>query len=315
MPAAVLVARSLPRIATASPRLAGSVALRLFFRTDPRMPVRTSDRPTHDAARRSRVRVRGTEVVTYSWGRGPRTALLLHGWRGRASQFAPLVRELVSEGFRVVTFDAPAHGASPGRRTDIRDWVAVGARLQADHGAFDLIVGHSFGALAALTIARRGPATSAVVAVAGASAPDAFLAQFVRDLRLDPPTAERLAAGFRRRMTLDRNALTREYDAVRHPLPAGTSLLVIHDRDDRRMPDDDALRLHAAHGERSRLLRTDGLGHTRVLSADVTLDAVVALATGGLGALAALGTKRGPDAESAPIARSLPRESAVSAPA
>ena len=64
---------------------------------------------------RERILLRGSEVVAYRWGRGERAVLLLHGWQGRASQFAPLVRELVAEGFRVTSFDAPAHGASGGQ--------------------------------------------------------------------------------------------------------------------------------------------------------------------------------------------------------
>ena len=69
----------------------------------------------------------------------------------------------------------------------------------------------------------------------------------------------------------------------------------MHDRDDRQMPPVDSLRLHAAHGARSRLLLTEGLGHNRVLSADPVLDAVVALTTGGLPAVdALLGDEREP---------------------
>ncbi len=272
-----LLARSIPLAAAVSPTLAGDIAYRLFFTTSPRMRVSEADAPTHADARRGRLTVRGHEVVTYEWGTGPRTALLLHGWRGRASQFAPLVRELRSEGFRVIAFDAPAHGSSSGRSTDIRDWIDAAEQLQAEHGPFVVIVGHSFGALAALTAARSTVPVPAVAVIAGAAAPDAFLAQFAADLHLDAATTARLSERFRRRLHMDQSAVTARYDAVERPLPADTALLVVHDRGDRRMPDHDSLRLHDAHGARSRLVRTEGQGHTRVLSADATLDAVIAL--------------------------------------
>ena len=294
-----LLARSIHATAAVSPMLAGDLAHRLFFTTSPRMTVRDADTATHADARRGRLTVRGAEVVTYDWGRGSRTVLLLHGWRGRASQFAPLVRELVAEGFHVVAFDAPAHGSSRGRRTDIRDWVDAAEQLQAVHGAFVAIIGHSFGALAALTIARSTVPAPAVVAIAGAASPDAFLAEFARELHLDAPTTARLAERFRRRLGVDAATVSARYDAVAHPLPDGTALLVVHDRDDRRMPDSDSLRLHEAHGSRSRLLRTEGFGHTRVLSADATLDALIALATGGLDAVDALDMTRSPAPPSA----------------
>ncbi|MBP3976704.1 alpha/beta fold hydrolase [Microbacterium sp. BLY] len=282
--------RVVPAVERVSPRVAGDLAYRLFFSTRPRMPVRSVDAATHDAAGRGCIRVRDAVVTTYAWGTGPRTVLLLHGWRGRASQFAPLVRELVAEGFRVVAFDAPAHGSSGGRGTDIRDWVAAAEELRRTDGPFAAIVGHSFGGLAALTIARTSGTVRAVAVIAGAAAPDAFLASFVRDLRAGSATATRLRTRFHRRLGLTAAAITAGYDAAAHPLPAPTELLVVHDRDDRRMPDGDALRLHAAHRGRSRLLRTERLGHTKILAADPTLDAVVALVTGGLDAVDALGT-------------------------
>lgn len=291
--ASSLLVRALPTVGRLSPRLAGDLAYRLFFTTRPRMAVRAADAATHDDARRGTLLVHGTPVTTYTWGTDPRTVLLLHGWRGRASQFAPLVRELVAEGFRVVAFDAPAHGSSGGRHTDIRDWVDAAEQLDRAHGPFSALIGHSFGGLAALTVARSSGSVPAVAVVAGAAAPEAFLAQFVRDLRLDAATADRLRTRFHRRLRLDPATAAERYDAAAHPLPAGTALLVVHDRGDRRMPDHDALRLHAAHPGRSRLVRTVGLGHTRVLSADPTLDAVVALVTGGLDAVDALGTATG----------------------
>ena len=51
----------------------------------------------------------------------------------------------------------------------------------------------------------------------------------------------------------------------------------------------ESVRLHEAHGDRSRLLLTDGAGHARVLGADATLDAVTAFATGGLPAIDRVG--------------------------
>jgi hypothetical protein len=59
----------------------------------------------------------------------------------------------------------------------------------------------------------------------------------------------------------------------------------VHDRGDREVAAGESLRLHEAHGDRSRLVVTEGAGHSRVLAADATLDAVTAFATGGLDGL------------------------------
>lgn len=269
-----LLARSIRATAHVSPRIAGGMAYRAFFSTAPRMTVHARDRATHDAAAVGRIAVGGAPVTTYRWGHGERSVLFLHGWRGRASQFAPLVRELVADGVAVVSFDAPAHGSSGGGRTDVRDWIDAAEQLALLHGPFDALVGHSFGALAALTAARTTVPVPAVAVIAGAASPDAFVEEFVREFRLTPATSARMVALFRARMGVDAAQLSARYDAARHPLPEGTDLLVVHDRRDRRMPDADALRLHAAHESRSRLLRTEGFGHTRILQADDVLDAV-----------------------------------------
>ena len=177
-----------------SPRLAGRFATQAFSLTQPRMPVREADAVTHFAARRGTLRIGSADVTTYRWGAGDRTVLLLHGWRGRASQFAPLVRELVSEGFHVVSFDAPAHGDSTGRRTDIRDWIEATEQLQRAHGRFSAIVGHSFGALAGLTAARNGVTTGAVAAISGSRESGCVSRPVLRGARPRRPDAGRLRA-------------------------------------------------------------------------------------------------------------------------
>jgi len=274
-------APALLRIAGAlSPALGGRLALRAFFRTSPRMRVRDAEAATHESTRQERLRVNGKPVVAYRWGGEQAPAvLLLHGWGGRATQFAPLVRELVAEGLSVVAFDAPAHGASGGRRTDIRDWLEAIRQLDPGPG-FVAVVGHSFGGLAALTAVRDGLRTGAVAVIASAASPATFRRVFADGVGLDPATRERFDARFRARLGVDADEETRRYDAVADPLPDGVRLLVAHDRRDRLMPDADALRLHAAHGARSTLLRTEGLGHARILGDDRVLDALVALATG-----------------------------------
>lgn len=279
------VGRSLRTIAVVSPSLAGRLALRVFFVATPRIAVRDEDAATDLAAQRMRFPVRGREIAGYTWGSGERTVLLIHGWRGRASQFAPLIRELVAEGFRVVAFDAPAHGRSRGGPTDMRDWLAAAEALQRSHGPFHAVVGHSMGGLAALTLARSSTPTGLVAVIAAVGHSDPYIAEFAKDLGLNARTAAHVKARFHARLGEDEASAARRYDAVIHPLPATTELLIVHDRNDRRIPDADAQRLHAAHAGRSRMVRTSGFGHTRVLAADLTLDAVTAFAVGGLPAV------------------------------
>lgn len=264
-----------------SPALGGRLALPFFFSTRPRMRVHSDDEATHDAAHREVITVRGNAVETYRWGTGTRAILLMHGWHGRASQFATLVRDLVAEGFRVHSFDAPAHGSSPGARADVRDWVAVARILARTDGPFELVIGHSFGVLAALAAVGDGLDTRRVAAIAGAGEPRAFHDQFARMIGLSQPALNVFEAAFYRRLSMTRTESDARFNALAHPLPSETELLVIHDEADRTLDVGNARALHAAHGARSRLLVTRHLGHNRLLVSDEVLDAVLAFALDG----------------------------------
>ena len=283
--ATTLTLASLRAADRVSPTVAAALAMPLFRKVRPALPVRAGDRAVHAHAERGTMTVRGRDIRTYSWGRGAETVLVVHGWRGRAAQFGAIVRELRAEGFRVVAFDAPANGDSAGRHTDIRDYVAAIQELQRRYGLFRAIIGHSFGSLATLTAVREGTATRGVVAIAGMADARYLVDSFAARVGLGPASADALARDFARRVLPDVAEPYARFDAVRDPLPEEVPLLVVHDRADREVAASESQRLHDAHGARSRLLLTEGAGHSRVLGADATLDAVTAFVTGGLAAL------------------------------
>src|SRR5689334_4455814 len=103
-----------------SPTLASELALRAFL-TPQRAPRPERERALLEVARPLPISAGGLPLAAWSWGgedREPRgTVLLVHGWAGRGAQLGSLVAPLVNAGRRVVTWDAPAHGDSPGRTT------------------------------------------------------------------------------------------------------------------------------------------------------------------------------------------------------
>ncbi|WP_166790771.1 alpha/beta hydrolase family protein [Cryobacterium mannosilyticum] len=260
---------------TLSPRLAGRLALILFRRVGSRLPVRPDERATHDSARVGTITVNNKNVVTYQWGTGARPVLLVHGWRGRAVQFARLIRELRAEGYTVVSFDAPANGSSDGRYTDVREYVDAMVQLQRLHGSFEAVVAHSFGVLGAISAVANGLDTNRVVGISGVAEPGYLLSYFGQSLGLGPAATAELGAAFVRRVFENEPDALSRFSGVQNPLPASVALLLFHDRVDPVVDIEQSEQLHAAHGERSHLVATEGLGHRRILSADLTLDAVL----------------------------------------
>jgi pimeloyl-ACP methyl ester carboxylesterase len=275
MSTAAALATVLRASAVLSPRLSGAIAFRLFFSTRPRMRLAERDAGIMSDARRCVVDVAGRRVVVAEWGEEGPLVVLLHGWRGRASQFAPLVPALRAAGHRVVAPDVPAHGDSQGAAVDVRDWLAVLAELQRRNGRFRAVVGHSFGGFAAITAARRGIETDTVAAIAAAGRPAAFLDEFAAGLDLDAATRAEVERRFLRRIEETPETLAESYDAVWHPLPDTVPLLLVHGEPDRQLPAARSRELADATPGAELVIVPDA-GHTRVLSHRATTDAVLA---------------------------------------
>ena len=279
----VFAGASVRAASAVSPRWGARVALPLFaYVANPR-PVHRDDEPTMWRARRRTIRIagvdrRGVDVVAYEWGAGDRTIVLAHGWNGRASQFATLVRELVAEGFRVVAFDAPAHGESGGRRSYLVDWMDILTQLQTRHGRFAAVVGHSFGGLGSLVSVAGGIEADRVVTVASPADAELLLAQFQTMLRYGDGVTREMTARFAQKYFPGDDDPFAWLSSVRRPLPAATPLLVVHDEGDRMVPFTEAARIAGANAG-AVSLATSGLGHSRILRADAFLDAVIDFVT------------------------------------
>lgn len=262
-----------------SPEWGAAVALPLFGHVGRPRPVAAGAAATMWQAHRSTVRVAGlaragADVVVYDWGRGDRVIVLAHGWSGRASQFATLVRELVAEGFRVVAFDAPAHGDTPGRRTYLIDWIDILAALQTRFGRLHAVVGHSFGGLAALVAATDGLDVERVVTVASPADADLLLSQFQAMLGYGDRTAAALRRRFATRYFPEEADPFARLSPLLRPVPAGIDMLAVHDEGDRVVPYGELVRIAAAHPT-ARALTLRGFGHNRILDSDPFLDALV----------------------------------------
>jgi pimeloyl-ACP methyl ester carboxylesterase len=225
-------------------------------------------------------------LKVWHFGQGP-TVLFVHGWSGRAAQFDAWVAPTVAAGFRAVLFDAPAHGGSGGRTTNLLDFAGAVQHVGGLAGPVAGIVAHSFGAPAAIMAARYGLATPRLALLAPPTSLAAFSRVVARHLGLPDAVAQRMQAGLERR--LDFRWADVESDKLAGDLAAdGRRLLVVHDRRDREVPFAAGARIAAAAG--ARLVATDGLGHNRLLADPTVIQQSLAFLAGrdaAAGALAA----------------------------
>ncbi|MFN0249443.1 MAG: alpha/beta hydrolase [Kofleriaceae bacterium] len=218
-----------------------------------------------------------TKVVAWRWGIGP-TALLIHGWEGRGSQLGAFVEPLVRAGLSVVTFDAPAHGDSPGSRLYLTDHADAVIDVAKTIGPLHAIVAHSFGAPAVMLAHSRGDidAPRNVFISPNAIVPES-IDHFCKSVGLDDD--ER--ALFEERL-VDAAGISANSWSLQQLLGVrDSSLLVIHDIDDREVS--------FAHGDRlaqlwpnATLEATQGLGHRRILRDPTVIARVAAAITHGV---------------------------------
>lgn len=252
------------------PRWMGAWAFRLWFATHRSVaPARESAWLAQ--ARRGRLQVRDMDIATWQWGDAGPPVLLVHGWNGRGAQLGAFAEPLVRRGYRVLTFDAPGHGASSGRHSTIFRYVETIDALQDEHGPLAGIIAHSFGVPCACMAAAHGLAVTAIVGICPPASMDWLLRSFATALELPGPVLDDL----RRRLDerFGQGSLARlgtVHNAAHLRIPG----LVIHDLDDRDVPVTEG-RAVAAAWPGARLLTTHGLGHQRILRDQATIGQAV----------------------------------------
>jgi pimeloyl-ACP methyl ester carboxylesterase len=218
----------------------------------------------------------GRTLQVIEWGKGDRVVLLVHSWGGRGTQLGKFVQPFLEQGFRVVTFDLPAHGDSEGREVDMVDAAfAIGAVMQSQPH-LHMVIAHSFGVMATLLAAHEcGVHIPKLVSISAFKSCRWFI-DVVRDhLGITERVAQQVRDDFERRhnytVTWERLSVVELLRAAKCPT------LLIHDRFDREVPFAHAEALADAL-EKPQLFPTAGLGHRRILKDQTVISAALAFA-------------------------------------
>ncbi len=106
-------------------------------------------------------------INAFYWGTGP-TVMLVHGWGGYGLQLGEFVPPLIDSGYRVLAFDAPAHGSTEGLQTnglELAQAIASVANYYTNtfSQAIEGIIAHSLGATSTTLALSEGLQASKVV--------------------------------------------------------------------------------------------------------------------------------------------------------
>ncbi len=254
-----------------SVRLASKVAFRLFL-TPPRRKVEPADAPIVAQAERATLRCGADKFTVWHWGKDGPCVVLLHGWGSHAARFATFVAPLRAAGFSVIGIDAPAHGTSPGRLSDLPRFRDSLAEVLRRHAPVHAVVGHSLGGGAVLTVLAEtaGYHPKKICLFGVPSDMDYILGSFAMMLGLKyaarASLRERFAAHFGRPAAAISTAAAAE--SVRIPV------LIVHDEEDNVAPIAQGSALAAAIPH-AMMWRTKGLGHSGALRDPATIKRVV----------------------------------------
>jgi len=263
-----------PKLERVAPSLAHRYFIKLFF-SPLRYKPTDKERKAETFATKFIVSVADKRIQGYQWGADEKQpyVLVVHGWAGRATQFRRFIKPLNAAGYRVIGFDGPAHGNSEGKKTTILEFEKTLQKFYEKFGEPAAIIAHSFGGGVVLFSAMNGLNVRKLINIGSPTIGDEIINTFLKAINASAATGE----FFKSFMIKTYGKTFDEFTAlhfVKH-LPQPVALLLVHDTSDREVSINHPEALVNAYPQ-ARLIRTEGLGHTRILKDNVVIEQCIA---------------------------------------
>jgi pimeloyl-ACP methyl ester carboxylesterase len=202
----------------------------------------------------------GTEIVTFTWKNAGEKVLLNHGWSGRGTQLYYIAEVLHSLGYHVVAYDAPAHGKSSGKTTNMLQMIATVSHLDKSENGFDYFIGHSFGAMAIFNYCKNEGKAKKIVTIGAADNMRTIFENFIASVGLSKKVLKRMTAYFEEKFRVNIDDFSPFVAVQQMQIPT----LLLHDKEDYDVSASCADNI-AKHHPNAKVIKTKGLGHRRIL--------------------------------------------------
>lgn len=200
------------------------------------------------------------KIMVYKYGNGSKKALLVHGWSGRGTQLVKIADQLTEMDYTMISFDAPAHGKSPGSKTLMNEFIASVLELERIYGKFDIAIGHSLGGMTVLNSIKQGLKVNKAVVIGSGDSIHDILHDFVNKLGLKPKIADLMKISFEATF----NESMENYSGSNAAKEVHIPVLVIHDKDDEDVHYSASINIDKTLNN-SELMLTTSLGHRKIL--------------------------------------------------
>jgi len=254
------------------PEIVAYFAYRIWFKS-PRYPVSKREQKWCELSLQDFYSIVGRNISVLRWGAStPGYILLMHGWSGRAAQLGSFVNPINSKGLGVISFDAPGHGLSDGRSTNIYQIANVVNELVKKYGTPKAIIAHSFGGMAAaLAIRKYQITTKKLVAISCPKDPYYLMKGFREYLNLN----DQVMDIFNQKLFNEfSETIYDDISAENNLLQTSVDLLIVHDKEDKVVSWKQSDKLHSSLPG-STVLYTQGLGHSRILRDKKVIDRIL----------------------------------------
>ena len=187
--------------------------------------------------------------------------MLVHGWAGRATQFFKIKNFLLSRGFQVVAFDAPAHGENKdSNQTHMLEFVESIERVNMTFGPFYGAIGHSLGGLAILNAYNKGFQVEKIAVIASPCSIGNIISDFCKRIKAGAKTEKGLVA----HLITTYEVPLEHYSGTEQAKTVNAQGLVVHDIHDHDVSVEEGRMLNKVW-KKSKLHTTKRLGHRSIL--------------------------------------------------
>ncbi len=173
---------------------------------------------------------------------------------------AVIAKELVQKGYSTLSFDAPAHGKSPGKISMMPFFIESIHHLEKLHGPFHSAIGHSLGGMSILKAVKNGLDLNKLIIIGTANSVTHITKDFAKNMKLNEKVARKMKTYFDSKFGEDMDNYSGAVSAKAVKIPT----LVIHDEDDVDVHVSSAYEIDNNLSD-SQLYITKGLGHRKIL--------------------------------------------------
>lgn len=255
------------------PVFGATLFYRLIFRTRARR-IGNNQKNIIREAKRFDIRHKGRRVRGYRWGNSGKMILLVHGWESMAADFSQFIPALIDNGYQVVSFDAPGHGRSEGKRSSLILIKEVIDEMIALFGVPYAIIGHSLGgSAAAYCLSEHGPESQVgrLVTIGSPATPGRFFESGADMLGLSQKSRDRFYQMVEDRLNI---SITDFNIGDFYGKMAVDKVMIVHSRSDALIPFSEAQQLSQDWSGAAFEVR-ENVGHYNLIQDRPTIDRVV----------------------------------------